>query len=107
MFDNIDSWIDGLKEVVSDMDSLTNVKVLSGEKIESRSRAIVDMWSLLRITDSQFLQRSRTKWFKDGNSKPGYIHASMKSRGKQNIILDLKVGDGWIKEVSKFMQEVV
>lgn len=53
MFDNLDSHIDSLKEVVSNVDFLVDLMTLFLEEIETRSRAIANLWSLLRIKDSQ------------------------------------------------------
>lgn len=76
-----------------------NRKVYASE-VESRSRAIVNLWSLLRIKDSQLVQRSRSKWIKKGDSSLSYFHTSINIISRRNIILPLKVREVWIEGVS-------
>lgn len=76
-------------------------------EIEIRSKAIADLWSLLRTKDSQFLQRSSSKWLKEDGTNSVYFHASIKSMSIRNTILALKVGEAWIEGVSNIRCEVV
>lgn len=48
MFSNLDSHIDNHKEVVSNVDSLENLRSLIDEEGETRSRAIVNTCSLFK-----------------------------------------------------------
>lgn len=50
---SLDSQIDSLKEVVSNLDSLLDLMTLSDEKIQFIFEEIMDIWSLLRIKYSQ------------------------------------------------------
>lgn len=68
---------------------------------------IVDLWSLLRIKDSQFFQRSRSKWLRECDYNFGYFHAPVKSRSRRNVILALKVIEVWIEGVFDIRHEVV
>lgn len=92
----LNSQIDRFKEEVSKVDSLTDLRPLSTVEIDSRSIALADLWSLLRIRDSQLFQRYRSKRIKDGDTKSSYFHAHVKSRNIKHDILTLKVGEDWI-----------
>lgn len=93
MFHNLDSRIYRCKGEVSKVYSLTDLRSLSIKEIESKSRAIVDLWSLLRIKDFQLFQRSTSKLLKERDINFGYLLVSIKSGGRRNDILSLKVGD--------------
>lgn len=107
VFRNLDSRVDNFKEEVSRVDSFVDLRPLSAGEIENRSGVLVNMWSFLRIKDSQLVQRSRSKWFKEGDSSSDYFHASIKSIIRRNTILAFKVGEVWIEWVSDIRQEVV
>lgn len=89
------------------MDSLDDLRTLSIEEIKTRSRAIVYIRSLLRIKYSQLFQSLRFKWLKEGDTCSGFFHACVKSRGRRNAILALKIGVGWIEWVSEIRQDGV
>lgn len=93
--------------MVSNVDFLSDLKNICVEKIKTRSKAIENMWSLLRIKYFQLSQRSWSKLLREGNTNSGYFHAFVKSRGRHNDILPLKFKDGWIERVYKIRQEVV
>lgn len=78
------------------MDSLADLRPLSTVEINYRSIALADLWSLLRIRDSQLFQRYRSKWIKEGDTKSSYFHAHVKSMNIKHDILTLKVGEDWV-----------
>lgn len=82
------------------MDSLVDLTSIYASEIESRSRVIMNLWSLLRIKDSQLVQRSRSKWIKEGDSNLSYFHTSSNIISRRNTILPLKVREVWIEAVS-------
>ncbi|MCH88690.1 cysteine-rich receptor-like protein kinase [Trifolium medium] len=63
----------------------------------------------MRCKESQLFQRSKSRWLREGDANTNYFHASVKSRGRKNAILALKVGDRWVESVSEGLssQEVV
>lgn len=54
VFGNLDCEVDNF----SNVDILANYRTLSAEEIEARFRAIVGLWLLLRIKNSQLFQMS-------------------------------------------------
>lgn len=102
MFINFES--DGLKEVVSNIDSLDNLRTLLYEEIDFRSEEVTDMWHSLRIKDSQLFQNFWSKYLQECDTNFGFYHAYMKSKCRQNAILALKVGECWIEMISKIKQ---
>lgn len=48
-----------------------------------------------------------SKWLGENDNNFDYFHASVKSRGRRNATITLKVVEWWIEWVSEIMQEVV
>lgn len=46
--------------------------------------------------DSLTYQRSRVRWFKEGDANTSFFHACVKRRKRSNAVLTLKVDDGWM-----------
>lgn len=58
------------------------------------------------------MQKSRTKWFQEGDANTSYFHASVKDRRRKNQLSALKVGEVWFEtdediknEVRRFFQD--
>jgi hypothetical protein len=44
------------------------------------------------------VQKSRTRWLREGDANTNYFHTLMKSRGKRNMIKALKVDGCWVEK---------
>lgn len=99
----IDRW----GEEVSRVDPLADLGVLSAWKIKTKFKAIADTWSLLKIKDSQLIQRSRSKWLKFRDSNLEFYHAFVKSMSRRNAILAMHANEVWIQGVFDIRREVL
>ncbi|CAK8563894.1 unnamed protein product [Lathyrus sativus] len=93
VFSDIDFLIVSLRDEVNRFNYLADSGVLVRMDIETRYKEFSDLWSLLKIKDTQLFQQSRSRWLKEGNSKSGFFHASVKIKSRRNAILALQVGD--------------
>lgn len=53
------------------------------------------------------MQKSRVMWLKEGDVNTGFFHACIKSKRRMNVILALKVENGWIEVVYEIIQVTV
>lgn len=74
--------------------------------MDSKSKAFVDLWALLRLKDSQLFQRFKSRRLKEGDDNSGFFHDSIKSRSKRNSFLALKVDDNWVEGEAGTLLEV-
>lgn len=74
---------------------------------DTKSKVIIDLWFIFRTKNSQLFQRSRSKWFKIGDTNLGYFHAFVKRMRRRNINIVHKVGEVLIKRVYYIRREVV
>lgn len=81
---------------MGNLDFLADERGLSKEDIRSRSKTIVYLWSLLRIKYSQFFQRSKAKWLKEGNTNIDFFMVLLKIKVQKELAYPLKVGEDWI-----------
>ena len=80
-------------------DSLADERGLSKEDIRSRSKTTVYLWFLLRIKYSQFFQRSKAKWLKEGNTNIDFFMVLLKIKVQKELAYPLKVDkvdEDWI-----------
>lgn len=82
---------------MGNLDLLADHINLLVEKVKTRSKDIVDIWSLLRVNDSQLFQRSKAKWLKDGDTNLGFFCVSIKCRSMWNSIQAFKKIYYWIE----------
>ncbi|GAU18658.1 hypothetical protein TSUD_124910 [Trifolium subterraneum] len=99
--------IDQVRDVIQDLDLKAETSSLSSVEIDNRHKAFSDLWGLLRCKEINLFQRSKSRWLKEGDANTSYFHASVKSRGRKNAILALKVGDNWVESVSDVRSEIV
>lgn len=107
LFGNLDAHIDSLWSVVNDLDLSTNIHILHAPEMESISKALADLWSLLWIKDSPLCQRVKARWLKDSDANSSFSHASVNSRNRGNIILALKKWEGYIEGVVEIWNKIL
>jgi hypothetical protein len=107
VFGGLEGRIDAQVDVIRLLDLKTEMGPLSPAELEARFKGFHDLWSLLRVRDSQIFQRSRTKWLREGDGNSGYFHSSIKMRRRMNSILALRVGGRWVERVPEVCAEIV
>lgn len=93
MFGDLDSHIETLGDVVGNLDLLVDNNLLFMEEVETKSKVFTNIWSSLRVKDSQFYMIPKAIWLKDGNVNTSFFHASIKSWNIRNSIVVLKKGE--------------
>lgn len=99
VFDNLNFQIESLRDEVWNLDVKVNQGSLLEDDVMARTEAIVEIRSVLRIKESQVYQRSKAKWFKEGNAENDVFHANVKSWSWRNTILSIRVSDTNVKRL--------
>jgi hypothetical protein len=87
----VDSKIEKLVEDINELDVKGELVSLSEAEVENRKDYFGELWHLLKSKESVLLQRSRTRWLREGDQNSAYFHACEKSRGNRHFLNALKV----------------
>ncbi|WJX91755.1 hypothetical protein P8452_73482 [Trifolium repens] len=80
---------------------------LSNADVSLRKNQFSELWHLLKSKEATMVQRSRSRWLREGDANSNYFHSLMNSRGKRNAIRALELENGWTEEPLLIRQEVV
>ncbi|GAU37693.1 hypothetical protein TSUD_164960 [Trifolium subterraneum] len=80
VFGDLDCRIGLVIEEIQGFDLLAESRTLALEEINSRSKAFATLWGLMRAKEINLVQRSRSRWLKEGDANTSFFHASIKSR---------------------------
>lgn len=58
MISSLDYQIKSIRFVVGNLDSMTYQRIISKKEMSYRSKAIMDLWALLKIKNSQIFQEA-------------------------------------------------
>ena len=86
---------------------MKDIRTLFGEEVNSKSKAISNLWALISTKDSMLSQRAKYVWLKEDDANTICFHASIKSKSIRNSILAIKVEGFWVEGVADIRQEVV
>jgi hypothetical protein len=103
----VDSKIEKLVEDINELDVKGELVSLSEAEVENRKDYFGELWHLLKSKESVLLQRSRTRWLREGDLNSAYFHACVKSRGNRNFLNALKVDGRWVESPVQIRQAVV
>ncbi|MCH90117.1 transposon TX1 putative 149 kDa protein, partial [Trifolium medium] len=103
----VDAKIEKLISEISMLDVKAELVGLSEEEVGRRKAVFSEMWHLKLSKESMVVQRSRTRWLREGDANSSYFHACIKSRRKQNTITALQTADGWSETPEAIRQAVV
>jgi hypothetical protein len=93
----VDTKILLLVEDINELDIRGDLMGLTAAEVETRKKHFSDLWHLLKSKESLVLQKSRSRWLREGDANTSYFHSLMKSRGKRNMIRALEVDGSWVE----------
>jgi hypothetical protein len=96
-----------LVEEIKEMDLRGEEGRLSDSDVVHRKHRFSELWHLLKCKEASIVQRSRSRWLREGDANSTYFHNLMNSRGKRNSIRALELEGGWTEEPALIRQEVV
>ncbi|KAE8680777.1 hypothetical protein F3Y22_tig00111366pilonHSYRG00071 [Hibiscus syriacus] len=65
-----------------------------------------ELWRLLRIEESIWCQKSRSRWIKDGDRNTRFFHLSALTRNRANTIHSLKIKGDFISDIGMIRSTV-
>lgn len=107
MYGGMEGRAEKLMEDINGLDEKGEEGSLSDAEILIRKDKFSELWRLLKAKDAMAVQRSRSKWPKEGDVNSRFFHNCIKSRGSRNSIKALKVDDGWVTLPSDVRKAVV
>ncbi|XP_057793273.1 uncharacterized protein LOC131009888 [Salvia miltiorrhiza] len=79
---------------------------LEEDEIIKRNEATTKMIIQMKNRDSLLIQKSRSRWLKDGDVNSGFFHKVINGRRLKNEISGLSVKDSWIEKPKEVKREV-
>jgi hypothetical protein len=107
VFGDIDHKIDLQVETIKEIDLKAESGLLSLEEDTVRKQGLANLWRLMRCKENQIVQRSRSRWLKEGDANTSFFHNSVRHRKRRNSILAIRVGDRWVERVTEVRAEIV
>jgi len=96
-----------LVEEIAELDGRGEVGLLSELEVQLRKDKFGNLLRLLRAKDSLMVQRSRSRWLKEGDANTKFFHNCVKGRVSRNHVSVLLVDGGWVQSPSEIRREVV
>jgi len=96
-YGGMDNRIKLLMEDISELDVKGELGMLSLEEVEGRKLLFGELWKLLNSRDSSLVQRSRSKWLKEGDANSKFFRRCVKARYNRNSLKALKVDGEWLQ----------
>lgn len=92
---------------IKELDEKGEEGMLSDEEVAIRKSNFEELWKLLKAKDSLIVQRSRSKWLKEGDGNTRFFHNCLKLRNRRNSIKAIKENDGWVVSPVDVRRKVV
>jgi hypothetical protein len=92
---------------IQGLDKKREEGVLSEGEVLDRKQKFEELWHILKAKDAMIVQRSRSKWIKEGDANTRFFHNCLKLRSSRNAIKALKDGDGWVVSPFDVRRKVV
>jgi len=106
-YGNVEMRLSVLRNEIEELDGKGDRGVLSNAEVEVRKSKFEELWRLWKSKESLLIQRSRSKWLKEGDANSKYFHCCVKSRIHSNGIKMLQVNNDWVFGVNEIRSVVV
>jgi hypothetical protein len=106
-YEDLNLKAEKLIEEIADLDVKGEHGMLSGEEVEVRKKKFEEMWRLLRCKNASMVQRSKSKWLKEGDANSKFFHRCVKARATRNSINAIKVNGTWVDSPTEVRKAVV
>ena len=107
VYGDMEAEIEKMVFDIHELDVIGEEVGLSGEEVLRRKGLFRDLWTILMAKDSNMVQRSRSRWLKNGDANSKYFHKCVKLRNNRNAIKALKVGDEWVQSPMEIRRTVM
>ncbi|KAH1038448.1 hypothetical protein J1N35_040191 [Gossypium stocksii] len=64
------------------------------------------MGEVVKFKESNWRQKSRLTWFKEGDSNTAFFHRAVKFKVKRKIIFGMRIGNSWISKPKELKEKV-
>jgi len=106
-YGGMEDRLECLIEEIKCLDEKGEVEGLNDVEILNRKGKFGELWRLLKAKDSLVVQRSRSKWLKEGDTNSNFFHNCVKSRASRNSLKALRVDDMWVTSPFEVRKAVV
>ena len=96
-----------LVEEIKGLDERGEERSLQEAEVLLRKSKFEEQWRLLKAKDALIVQRSRSRWLKEGDANSRFFHNCLKARMSKNMIKALKENDGWVVSPTEIRRIVV
>jgi len=90
-YGGMDGRLEKLVEDIADLDLKGDAGLLSGVEIQRRKDLFGELRRILKAKNALMVQRSRSKWLKEGDANSKFFHKCVKMRSSRNMIKALTI----------------
>lgn len=100
---------ENIKSLEEELQVIMERLELDGDSEElkiKRCQIISGLWDGYKAEESKWLQKSRVRWFKEGDKNTSFFHFTSKMRRAKNSISRLRVADQWEEDPSRIKEAI-
>lgn len=107
VFGHLDTKIAGLGDEIRLLDLKAEASGIDETEFCIRKSLLNELWEKTIMKESLLVQKSRSRWLKEGDENSGFFHACINSRRRVNHIQALQNNSVWLIEVEEVKQEIL